>query len=70
MKIFFSLVNFVVGVISLLIGLGNLFFLANNPNGAVAGVMAMVVGVTFLWLATQAMFSNTKHTEQAPGIQR
>ena len=54
----------------LLIGLGNLFFLANNPTGAVAGVMAMVVGVTFLWLATQAMFSNPKHTEQAPGIQR
>ncbi|MEY4099712.1 MAG: hypothetical protein RL300_883 [Pseudomonadota bacterium] len=70
MKIFFSLVNFVVGVISLLIGLGNLFFLANNPTGAVAGVMAMVVGVTFLWLATQAMFSHPKHSEQSPGIQR
>ena len=70
MKIFFSLVNFVVGVISLLIGLGNLFFLANNPTGAVAGVMAMVVGATLLWLATQAMFSNPKHSEQAPGIQR
>ncbi len=70
MKIFFSLVNFVVGVMSLLIGLGNLFFLANNPTGAVAGVMAMAVGATFLWLASQAMFSNPKHTEQTPGIQR
>lgn len=70
MKIFFSLVNFVVGVISLLIGLGNLFFLGNNPTGAVAGVVAMVVGATFLWLATTAMLSHPKHTDQTPGIQR
>jgi len=60
MKIFFSLVNFVVGVLSLLIGLGNFLFLANNPSGAVAGVVALVVGATFLWLATAAMFSSAK----------
>ncbi len=70
MKIFFSLVNFVIGVMSLLIGLGNLFFLGNNPTSAVAGVVAIVVGATFLWLATQAMFSNPKHPDQTPGIQR
>ena len=61
MKTFFSLVNFVVGILSLLIGFGNFLFLANNPAGAVAGVVAMVVGVTFLWLATEAMFSSPKH---------
>lgn len=60
MKTFFSLVNFVIGILSLLIGLGNLLFLANNPTGAVAGVVAMVVGATFLWLATGAMFSSPK----------
>ena len=58
MKIFFSLVNFVVGVVSVLIGLGNLLLLANNPTGAVAGVVATVVGVTFVWLSTAAIFSN------------
>lgn len=60
MKTFFSLVNFLVGILSLLIGLGNLLFLANNPTGAVAGGVAMVVGATFLWLATAAMLSNPK----------
>lgn len=61
MKTFFSLVNFVVGILSLLIGVGNFLFLANNPAGAVAGVVAMVVGATFLWLATAAMLSSPQH---------
>lgn len=60
MKTFFSLVNFVVGILALLIGVGNFLFLGNNPAGAVAGVMAMVVGATFLWLATEAMFRSPK----------
>jgi hypothetical protein len=60
MKTFFSLVNFVVGILALLIGVGNFLFLDNNPAGAVAGVVALVVGATFLWLATEAMFSRPK----------
>ncbi|MDD2846211.1 MAG: hypothetical protein PHT57_14795 [Rhodoferax sp.] len=60
MNTFFSLVNFVVGILALLIGLGNLLFLTNNPTGAVTGGVAMAVGATFLWLATAAMFSNAK----------
>jgi hypothetical protein len=60
MKTFFSLVNFVVGILSLLIGFGNLLFLANNPSGAVAGAVAMVVGATLVFLATGAMLSSTQ----------
>jgi len=60
MKTLFSLVNFVVGLLTLLIGAGNVLFLANNPAGAVAGSVAMVVGATFLGLATQAMLSSPK----------
>lgn len=62
MKTFFSLINFVVGMLALLIGLGNFLFLTNNPAGAVAGVVALVVGATFLWLATEAMFSSPKQS--------
>lgn len=57
MKTFFSLMNFVLGSLVLLIGLGNLLFLTHNPATASAGVVATLVGVTFLWLATEAMFS-------------
>ncbi|MDP2677271.1 MAG: hypothetical protein Q8O85_00930 [Rhodoferax sp.] len=60
MKTFFSLVNFVVGVLSLLIGLGNFLFITNNPAGAIAGAVAMVVGATFIWLATAAMISSAR----------
>lgn len=61
MKTFFSLVNFVVGLLSLLMGVGNVLFHSNNPTGAVAGWVAILVGATFLWLATQAMFSSAKN---------
>ena len=61
MKTLFSLVNFVVGLLSVLIGVGNVLFQANNPAGAVAGSVAIVVGATFLWLATQAMLSRPKN---------
>lgn len=60
MKTFFSLVNFVVGILSLLIGVGNFLFLTNNPSGIVAGGVAVVVGTSFLWLATTALFSNPR----------
>ena len=62
MKTLFSLVNFVVGLLSLLMGAGNVLFHSNNPTGAVAGWVAILVGATFLWLATQAMLSSPKKT--------
>lgn len=58
MKTFFSLVNFVVGILALLIGLGNFLFIPHNPTAAVTGAVTVVVGVTFIWLATEAMFSS------------
>ncbi len=61
MKSLFSLVYFVVGLLSLLIGVGNVLFQANDPAGAVAGSVAMVVGATFVGLATQAMLSTPKN---------
>jgi len=60
MKTFFSLINFVVGVLALLIGFGNLLFLAHNPTSAVAGGVAITIGLAFLCLATEAMFSRPK----------
>ncbi|PIY29030.1 MAG: hypothetical protein CO105_00380 [Comamonadaceae bacterium CG_4_9_14_3_um_filter_60_33] len=60
MKTFFSLVNFVIGILALLIGFGNLLFLSNNPTGAAAGAAATVVGVAFLWVATAAMFNRSE----------
>ncbi|HEX5698079.1 MAG TPA: hypothetical protein VFX90_05465 [Rhodoferax sp.] len=61
MKTLFSLVNFVIGLLSVLIGVGNVLFQSYNPAGAVAGSVAIVVGATFLWLATQAMLSGPKN---------
>lgn len=61
MKTLFSLVNFVIGLLSVLIGVGNVLFQSYNPAGAVTGSVAIVVGATFLWLATQAMFSGPKN---------
>lgn len=60
MKTLFSLVNFVVGILSLLIGFGNFLFLAHNPSSATVGLVAMVVGATCLWLASESIFSRQK----------
>ena len=60
MKTIFSLVNFVVGMLALLIGLGNFLFIPHNPTAAVTGAVTVVVGATFIWLATEAMFSSAK----------
>jgi hypothetical protein len=58
MKTFFSLVNFVVGILALLIGLGNFLFVTHNPTAVVTGAVTIAVGATFVWLATAAMFSS------------
>lgn len=49
-------------MVALLIGFGNLLFLGNTPTSVVAGGVATVVGLIFLWLATQAMFSRSNQT--------
>ncbi|MDO9145776.1 hypothetical protein [Rhodoferax sp.] len=60
MKAFFSLVNFVVGMLAVLIGLGNFLFISHNPSAAVTGAVTVVVGATLVFLATGAMFSSAK----------
>jgi hypothetical protein len=60
MKTFFSLVNFVVGMLAVLIGLGNFLFIPHNPTAAITGAVTVMVGATFVWLATEAMFSSAK----------
>lgn len=60
MKTFFSLVNFVMGMLAVLIGLGNFLFIPHNPTAAVTGVVTVVVGAAFVWLATGAMLSSAR----------
>ncbi len=60
MKTLFSLVNFVAGILALLVGLGNFLFIDHNPTAAVTGAVTVVVGATLIFLATSAMFSNTQ----------
>lgn len=57
MKAFFSLVNFVVGILALMIGFGNFLFLARTPSSTIAGLVATVVGATCLWLASKSILS-------------
>ena len=57
-KVFFSLINFVVGILALLIGFGNFLFLASTPSSTIAGLLAMAVGATFLWLASKPILSS------------
>lgn len=58
MKTFFSLVNFVVGILALLIGLSHFLFLTHNPASTIAGLIALVVGAICLWLARKFMFGS------------
>jgi hypothetical protein len=59
MKTAFGLINFVIGILSLLVGVGNIEFMAKNPSSAMAGVVALVVGAVCLWMAIEA-----EHTGQ------
>lgn len=58
MKNMFSLVSFVVGVLSLVIGAGNLLFLTQGLTSTLAGVVAIVLGGACLWLATETVASS------------
>ena len=42
MKTFFSLVNFVAGILALLIGLANFLFIDHNPTAVVTGAVTAV----------------------------
>ncbi len=59
MKTAFGLINFVIGILSLLVGVSNIEFVAKNPSSAMAGVVALVVGAVCLWMAVEA-----EHPEQ------
>lgn len=57
MKTTFGLVNFVIGILSLLVGVGNIEFMSKNPASAIAGVVALVIGAVCLWMAVEAEHS-------------
>jgi hypothetical protein len=57
MRNVFGLINIVVGILALLVGVGNIEFMAKNPSSALAGVVALVVGGVCLWLGTEAEHS-------------
>ncbi|MDI1243898.1 MAG: hypothetical protein PSV24_00670 [Rhodoferax sp.] len=61
MKALFSLVNFVIGLLMLLVGLGNFWFIAHDPTAVVTGAVTVVVGATFIWMASWAMFNSAQH---------
>ena len=58
MKNMFSLVSFVVGILSLVIGMGNLLFLTQGLSSTLAGLAAIGLGGTCLWLATETVASS------------
>lgn len=61
MKTMFSLLNFVVGLLTLLVGLANFYFVSHDPTAAVTGAVTVVVGATFIWLASWAMLDSAQH---------
>lgn len=58
MKNMFSLVSFVVGILSLVIGAGNLLFLAQGVSSTLAGLVAIGLGGACLWLSTETAVSS------------
>ncbi|OIQ84181.1 hypothetical protein GALL_340110 [mine drainage metagenome] len=56
MRAMFSLLNFVIGLFSLAVGFGNFQMLAHSMSSASAGLIALVIGATCLWLARESVF--------------
>jgi len=54
MKNAFSLINLLIGLFSLLIGVGHFQHPASNASSAVAGLVAVAVGLTCLWLSNES----------------
>jgi uncharacterized membrane protein YvlD (DUF360 family) len=60
MKTFFNLVNFVVGVLSLLVGMGNFLVVPLNPANVAAGIFALTISAACLWLTQQGATGGTQ----------
>jgi len=58
MKIMFSLVSFVVGILSLVIGLGNLAFLGQTLSATLVGLGVMGLGCGCIWVSMQTLARN------------
>lgn len=58
MKNMFSLVSFVVGILSFVIGFGNLLFLTQSLSSTLAGLAAIGLGGACLWLAMETVASS------------
>jgi hypothetical protein len=54
MKSTFSIINMVVGLFSMVIGVGNFQNPASNASSAVVGLIALGIGATCLWLANES----------------
>jgi hypothetical protein len=61
MKNFFSLVNLVVGILSLLVGSAILRGFSRDFAYAGAGFLAVVIAVVCLWLAKESVARRSNH---------
>ncbi len=55
MRTLFIAVNFVAGVLSLLIGVDIFLSAAPHPSRFLAGILALAMGAICLWLANQTV---------------
>ncbi len=60
MKNFFSIVNLVIGVLSLLVGVAILRSFSNDFAYAGAGFVAVVIAAVCLWLAKESVAHQPK----------
>lgn len=58
MKNMRSWVSFLVGILWLVIGIGNLVFLPQSLTSTMAGPVAIGLGIACLWLATETVVSS------------
>ena len=56
MKRLFGLINFIVGIVSLLIGHGIFVSLTQHPQNTGACIFAVSIGAACLWLAKESAF--------------
>ena len=56
MKNLFGLINFIVGIVSLLIGHAIFVSLAQHPQNTGACIFAVSIGAACLWLAKESVF--------------
>jgi hypothetical protein len=54
MKNLFSLFNFVLGILFLLIGLGIFLSISHQPQNMGAGIVTTCIGAVCLWLAKES----------------